>query len=49
MEYIKIKAQVADLQKEAADWRRKVEVVVQSCKAGGSSKHSAAQRNSPRL
>eukprot|EP00775_Hariotina_reticulata_P003207 gene3207-3484_t len=42
MEYIKLKAQVADLQKEAAEWRRKVEVVAKTCKAGGSGKQPAA-------
>lgn len=36
MEYIKLKGQVAELQKEAADWQRKLEVA-QTAAARGQS------------
>jgi hypothetical protein len=36
IDYIKLKAQVAELQKEAADWQRKLEVA-QAAAARGSS------------
>lgn len=43
MEYIKLKAQVAGLQKEAADWQRKLEVAcAAAARSGGRSPSSAA-------
>jgi hypothetical protein len=42
LEYIKLKAQVAELQAEAADWQRKVEVA--SGTAGGRAGSSASGR-----
>lgn len=42
LEYIKLKAQVAELQKEAADWQRKVEVA--SGTASGRAGSSASGR-----
>lgn len=49
IEYIKLKAQVAELQKEAADWQRKIEVAQTAAARGKSASGGGSSAGAARL